>query len=350
MMRRRRMAALGRMMLLAIALFAGAARVARAQSIQIILPTVDDSISPAPSINVVASLVPPDQQPASITFEVSFEEQFRTPFFARSAPGAVGRFQLDSLLPQRTVVHMRARLLDRSGVVRAEQVIHPVVHSWLTLVSPVRSLEVLFTRHPTFSYRTPAITLPPGPWIYTVTITNVGQNRIEQQIPNLSTTDFVPTVPLDACTSYRWSVTARAPNGGANDEITVKSPGTFVIQSAECPSATLFLQPFPNPFGAGTPSDKVCFWFDLAHRSTVSLTIYDLRLRQVKRIVPGAIGVVLDSGAFGRQSLDAQTGCDQRLTWDGRDERGRPVPPGIYMVVFEADGVRISHKILYKGP
>lgn len=351
MTRRRRMPALARAIGLAASMLLAALVPARAQSIDIFLSaTANDSISPAPVINVIAAQVPPEQQPASITFEISFEEQFRTPFFVRSAPGSVAQFQLDSLLPQRTTVYMRARLLDRTGVVKAERVRAFPVHDWLTLVSPIRSTDVLFSRQPTFSYRSPAITLPPGPWSYTVTVFNVGQNKIEQQTQNLSTTDFVPASPLEACTSYRWSVTARAQNGGVNDQITVSSPGTFVIQTPECPTATLFLQPFPNPFGAGALSDKICFWFDLAHRSRVALTIYDLRLRQVKRLVPGAIGVVLDSGAYGRQSVNQQTGCDPRLTWDGRDERGQSVPAGVYIAVFEADGVRSRQKILYKGP
>jgi hypothetical protein len=331
----------------AMMLFAASAH---AQSITMgFSATRNDSISPAPVITVVADQVPPDFQPASLTFEVSFEAQFRTPFFVRSVRGTTAQFQLDSLLPQRTLVFFRARVLDRTGVVRQEKVDTTKVQDWLTLNTPARSLDVLFSTQPHFIWSSAAITLPPGPWIYTLTIFNVGQNKIERQFPTLSTTDFAPSTPLDACTSYKWSVTARALNGGAHDEITVNSPGTFVIQSAECPSATLFLQPFPNPFGAGALSDKVCFWFDLAHRSKVTLTVYDLRLRQVKRIVPGPIGAVLDSGAFGRQSLDAQTGCDARLTWDGRDERGQSVPPGVYIVLFEADGIRTSHKVLYKG-
>jgi hypothetical protein len=66
--------------------------------------------------------------------------------------------------------------------------------------------------------------------------------------------------------------------------------------------------------------------------------------------VPGPIGTVLDSAAYGRQNGSDQSGCDDRLVWDGRDERGQFVPPGLYYAVFEADGKRDTRKILYKGP
>ena len=95
-------------------------------------------------------------------------------------------------------------------------------------------------------------------------------------------------------------------------------------------------------------SSTACFWFDLQQRSTVSLTIYDLRMREVKRLVPGFLPAVLDSGAYGRGGT--QSGCDSRLAWDGRDERGRSVPAGVYISVFQADGKRESRKFLYKGP
>jgi hypothetical protein len=81
------------------------------------------------------------------------------------------------------------------------------------------------------------------------------------------------------------------------------------------------------------------------------LTIYDLRLRRVRSIVPGAIGDgSLAAGAYGR-AVDVQSGCDTRLSWDGRDDNGRFVPPGVYIAEFKADGRSITtKKILFKGP
>ena len=127
------------------------------------------------------------------------------------------------------------------------------------------------------------------------------------------------------------------------------SRGTFVIQSIDCPSTTIAFQNFPNPFGRGAISDKTCFWFDLGHRSQVKLIIYDIRLREVKHLVPGLLPAVLDSGAYGRQA-GTDSGCDPALLWDGTDDRGRRVPPGVYVEVFEADGRRETKKLVYKGP
>ena len=76
------------------------------------------------------------------------------------------------------------------------------------------------------------------------------------------------------------SVRANMVNGPASDQITANSPGTFVIQTAECPTATLLYQNFPNPFGGGL-QPNTCFWFDLAHRANVSLN--DLRPARAPR-------------------------------------------------------------------
>jgi hypothetical protein len=131
----------------------------------------------------------------------------------------------------------------------------------------------------------------------------------------------------------------------------VSSPGTFVITSSDQPTFTLFYQNFPNPFGRTTRSATTCFWFDLAHQANVSLVIYDIRLRKVRSIVPGPIGSgSLPVGAYGRQNVSTQTGCDDRLSWDGKDDTGRFVPLGVYIAVFKGDGVQQSVKILYKGP
>ncbi len=120
-----------------------------------------------------------------------------------------------------------------------------------------------------------------------------------------------------------------------------------MIQTADCPTATFFYQNFPNPFGRGL-QPNTCFWFDLAHHATVSLTVYDIRGRRVRTIVPGVLPAQLDSGAYGRQN-GSDGGCDARAQWDGRDAAGRPVPPGVYIAIFTADGLRSSIKILYRG-
>jgi hypothetical protein len=349
MRRWRRPAALA----LVSALLAGGARIASAQNITIrVVPTIADSISPAPTIEVQGTPVEP--APSTVTLELSREPLFRAPFLVRSAPGVAGAFGVDSLLPERTVIYLRARVIDAFGVVREQKVDSFTVRSWLRLVDPIAaSNNVVFSNRPRFVWSSPSITLPPGPWQFEITVIDT-RTGVAFQGPNLtSDTSYVFPTPLDACTSYKWRVTARATNGIPNDQITINGPGTFVIQSAECPSLTLFYQNFPNPFGRGALAASTCFWFDLAHHSTVTLTIYDIRLHEVRKIVPaaapGGLTTQLDSGAYGRQ-LNSQSGCDPRLSWDGTDDRQRPVPPGVYIAVFVADGVRSSKKILFKGP
>jgi hypothetical protein len=348
MMQWRRLAALA----LVSGLLAGGARMVSAQGISIrFVPTVSDSISPAPSIEVQGTPVPVTSQPSTVTLEASREPLFRAPFLVRSAPGSFATFVVDSLLPERTRIYFRARVIDALGGVREQKVDSFPVRSWLRLVEPVAaSNNVVFSDKPRFVWSSPAITLPPGLWQYEITIIDTRTNNPFQGPNRTSDTSYVFPTPLDACTSYKWRVTARAINGGPNDQVTITAPGTFVIQSPECPSLTLFYQNFPNPFGRGALSESTCFWFDLAHRSTVTLTIYDIRLHEVRKIVPAPNGLAqLDSGAYGRQ-LNSQSGCDPSFAWDGTDDRRHPVPPGVYIAVFVADGVRSTKKILYKGP
>ncbi len=341
---------LGALATLVVAVLLAGVTPLRAQTVSISFSGSDaDSISPAPIINVVAEQVPPDAQPASITLVASLESQFRDPIRSQSAPGVVAQFQFDALFPEKTPVFVKAQVLDKFGRERAVRTVRVVVRSWLRITTPPpRGTNVLFTRQPQFAWSSPAITLPPGPWRYVVAITNTALNR-EVFRKTLSDTTLIPDAPLDACTSYRWSVSAQAVNGGPDAQVTI-SPGTFVIQSADCPKATISYQNFPNPFGRGTLSDKTCFWFDLAHRTTVKLTIYDLRLNETRRLVHGLLTAQLDSGAYGRQAPGEQSGCDPRLLWDGTDDAGRKVPPGVYIAVFEADGRRETKKILYRGP
>jgi len=330
---------------LVVGLMAGVTDRGSAQAVSLSLAVVNDSISPAPQILVQGTPGPPALGPYNVTLEVALEPLFCAPFLVRSSSNLSPSFQVDSLLPERTVVYFRARIFDRLGNFHEDILFFPV-HSWLRLISPTRSVnDVLFTRQPTFTWSTPPVTLPPGPWTYEITITNTANGQVKQFTVNDTT--FVPPTPLDACTSYRWNVHANMVNGPASDQITANSPGTFVIQTAECPTATLLYQNFPNPFGGGL-QPNTCFWFDLAHRTTVSLNVYDLRGRHVRTIVPGLLPAQLDSGAYGRQS-GTEGGCNTSLQWDGRDAAGRNAPPGVYIAIFIADGLRSTIKILYRG-
>ena len=151
---------------------------------------------------------------------------------------------------------------------------------------------------------------------------------------------------LETNTSYLWTVTARLSTG---DSIRVQSFSTFVILSANSPIATVLYQNFPDPFPNARLS-TTCIWFDLKNQSNVRIDILDLRGNHVARITPGrGLGPTYPPGRYGRAAVGSDSGCDDRLTWDGRDDTGRTVPPGVYLVRFVGDGVTSTKKLLFKG-
>ena len=300
-----------------------------------------DSTSPAPNMTVTGFPTLSDVGPYSVSLSLALDAQFRTPFYTRSADGTTANFILDSLLTERTVVFFRARLVNQSGTVVAEATARHPVRSWLRLVAPLRGpTTIVNTRNPTFVWSSPPITFPPGLWNYQLFVfeTQTGKSAFTSDVIN----DTSKTIgPLEGNTSYTWQVRAFANNSTGNREVRVSSPGTFVIQADTLPTITLFYPNFPNPFGRGTRSNETSIWFDIAHSSKVKITIYDLRQRMVRRIVPGFLtGATLPAGAYGR---------DGAITWDGKDDAGRLVSPGVYIAVFEADGTRATTKILFKG-
>lgn len=344
MSRRRRAAA----WLLAVAL-AGFALPLPAQSISLAIANLQsDSMAPSPVMLVSATQHRPDLGPYTVSLELSTEPAFARPFYVEAVEGEIGTFSIDSLLPEKTIIYLRARLIDRFGLVSAEARQQHPVQAWVRLIAPL-GLN-LKTRHPKFVWSSPPITLPPGPWDYELAIINTATNR-PAQIAHITDTSFTPSAPLEVNTSYRWQVTAKAQNSRGVGEVVARSAGTFVIAGE--PTATVLYQNFPNPFGQSRPI--TCFWFDLARPSKVRLTIYNLRLQRVRTILPRpGDSETLDVGVHGRRDADDQTGChagqsDATIFWDGRDDAGRFVPPGVYIAEFQGDGVRSTIKMLYKG-
>lgn len=81
----------------------------------------------------------------------------------------------------------------------------------------------------------------------------------------------------------------------------------------------------PNPFRASTT-----IAFSLAAESSVRLAVYDVRGRLVRRLVEG-------------ERLPA--GAHERV-WNGVDEAGRSVAPGVYYVRLDGTGVAATRKML----
>jgi hypothetical protein len=309
-----------------------------------------DSMPPAPLVTLTSLQNRPDLGPYTVSLELSTEPAFQRPFYVNVVDGEGASFTTDSLLPEHAVIYLRARLTDRFGVVDAEAREQHPVRGWVTLLQPAQqSLVVLSTRKPKFVWQSPPTTLTAGLWSYQLSVINKATGATDFISPFVSDTSYVFPDSLESNASYRWQVRARAIGGKGSGEVTVMSAGTIIIGGD--PTFTLLYQNFPNPFGRGTRSPITCFWFDLARPAQVRLTIFDLRLREVRNIIPGPLGDgALPVGVYGRQNIDAQTGCDPRLSWDGRDDEGRFVPPGVYIAEFRVNGASSTRKILFKGP
>ena len=96
------------------------------------------------------------------------------------------------------------------------------------------------------------------------------------------------------------------------------------IQLASLPQTYLLYPPYPNPFN---PETALSFY--LPRKSPVKLRIYDLLGRPVRTLVGGE----LSSGYH-------------TFTWKGRDQAGRPVAAGLYLVELQAADFRQVHKLM----
>ncbi len=85
-------------------------------------------------------------------------------------------------------------------------------------------------------------------------------------------------------------------------------------------------QNYPNPFN---PSTVIPFDVPGQGERPVRLTIYDLRGRRVRFLVSGNV-------TPGRRVVH----------WDGRDDRGEPVPSGLYLYRFDSGDFRSTRRML----
>ena len=102
---------------------------------------------------------------------------------------------------------------------------------------------------------------------------------------------------------------------------TAAVPGPHAGASA---SSRLRVAAHPNPF----PRD-LSLTFDLARSAPTRLAIYDITGRRVALLHEGA----LSPGAH-------------RIEWDGRDDAGRSIGPGVYLVRLESAGANVARKVV----
>ena len=92
---------------------------------------------------------------------------------------------------------------------------------------------------------------------------------------------------------------------------------TTDTEAPASPSRFHFAPPWPNPFQAG-PGNGTCFTVLSEADTRVRLRVFDLHGRMVKSLHDGFL-----------------PGGRHVLTWDGRDEHGRSLSPGLYFCLCE---------------
>ena len=105
--------------------------------------------------------------------------------------------------------------------------------------------------------------------------------------------------------------------------LVLPDPNTAVDDAT--PLVTRLLGNTPNPF-----NPRTVIAFDLSRATAPRLSVFDLRGREVRRLLDG-------------QTLTAGR---HQVVWDGRDGTGRALASGLYLYRFRADGVTEERKML----
>ena len=233
-----------------------------------------------------------------------------------------------------------------TGDTASTGVIGPIaVPAWSTLTSlSAPAGATTDSVQPTFTWTSPAIASPPGPFSYDLFVQRVSEALPDVRLAGLVGTSFRIPDPLERNTAYHWYLVAHA----GSDTSRSSSLGSFLVLDGSTPSATLLYQNFPNPFPAAG-RDSTCLWFDLATTGLVEVDILDLRGNSVRRFVPGPdFPPILPAGRYGRGQPGGAT-CDPRLMWDGRAADGRLLPAGVYLYKLKAPGIVLFKRIVFRG-
>ncbi|MEO5817947.1 MAG: hypothetical protein ABIT20_21950, partial [Gemmatimonadaceae bacterium] len=263
----------------------GTPRIARAQG-QVVIDAPRDVPFPAAPLITVRTVNYPGDNPR-IRLRLLLDNSVGLVLYDSIKVGMASTFSMIKLLPENRDIFAEAAVLDFSGqpVLTVTQFLGHT-GSRLQLISPSALSGVSFrTRRPTFTWRSAAVTAPPGPWVYELFITEASTN-VTRTFPGISDTIFTVPIDLEASDPYRWKVVAQVVNGLAVDSAVALGNSTFTIEPSDAVVKTLLYQNFPNPFPAPS-SQSTCFWFDLKTRGKVELTIHDLRGHRVRTMIPG---------------------------------------------------------------
>ncbi|NUO80804.1 carboxypeptidase regulatory-like domain-containing protein [candidate division KSB1 bacterium] len=100
---------------------------------------------------------------------------------------------------------------------------------------------------------------------------------------------------------------------------------TAVAEATELPTNFGLEQNYPNPFNPETTIP-----YQLASRSKVSLVIYNALGQEVRTL----LATTQEAGAY-------------TARWDGKDNRGRQLPTGVYLYRMHAGDVTFTRKMIY---
>ncbi len=101
-------------------------------------------------------------------------------------------------------------------------------------------------------------------------------------------------------------------------------PVSFTGVQPQVPATTMLGSPYPNPF-RGSTSLRLA----LSREGKAKVAVYDLVGRRIRTLVDGV-----------------QPAGERTISWDGRDDGGRSVPAGLYLLRFEANGVEQSRRLI----
>ena len=321
------------------------------RSVTVLGPAENPLRDGIPAFTVVADGFAPSDLPLRFTLQVGTSIGFATGIITDTTvtpAGTRATIAPRRVLPEKSSVYWRGVVTTAAGLQVNSAVTGPrFTAPWLTLVTPNNpNGSTVTSKRPTFTWSSARLDPSAGRWQYEIRV--IGSRGETAVVGRLDDTTYVPSRDLEGNTSYHWLLSAWTLAG---DSTRVQSAATFVVLDPSVPPATILYQNFPNPF-PNARVDVTCVWFDLHAASTVRLQVLDLRGNDVRSLIPSAefpAAATLPAGRYGRASEGSDSGCDPRLSWDGRDHTGRMVPPGVYLIRLRAQGVETFRKALFKG-
>ncbi len=119
-------------------------------------------------------------------------------------------------------------------------------------------------------------------------------------------------------------------NGSHASSINVTlNSATSVQEAAALPKAFALEQNYPNPFSRNGGTETA-IPYQLAGRSKVSLVIYNALGQEVRTL----ISATQEAGTY-------------KVSWDGKDHRGRQLPTGVYLFRLQTGDLTFTKKMIY---